>query len=75
MGTSIRLNRIMNINLGNLYQNEIVLSVNKLHYLGNVNFKHIYISNKPCHCRSTDYWEVDIYPRTNSPSSEVSNQC
>ena len=45
MGTSIRkrLNRIMNINLGNLYQKEIVLSVNKLHYLGNVNFKHIYI--------------------------------
>ena len=29
------------------------------YYLGTVNFSNIYISNKRCQCRGTDYWVDD----------------
>jgi DNA-directed RNA polymerase alpha subunit len=31
----------------------------KLHYIGTINFKHRYVSNKPCESSSTDYWAND----------------
>jgi len=48
-----------NIGQGYLCLKVIDLSFNKVYYLGTVLCVILNISNKPCQCRTTDYWVDD----------------